>query len=337
MTKENVKISVIVPVRNEERNIAALLDCLLKQTFQELEIIVVDDLSQDSTVEIVNQYSNKDNKIKLVTVSQKPENWVGKTYALYIGQQYAFSDIILFIDADVRLTNNTLEKSYALFRDDKLDVLTYAAYQDCKTIYEYAVQPMVFMLLNAMYPLQEVSKSESDKAACNGIFIMIKKEVYAEIGTHEAVKNQVLEDVELAKLIKKAGYRLRFEFAPDLISVRMYHSLLELVEGWSKNFFALINKSISGLLLLIAFLLMIFPVPFILSLLDYKMILVSGVYISIIFLFLAYVYFKMKYNPLVAVYYPLGACLLIYIILNSAYLYMYKGTVKWKTRQYKVN
>lgn len=329
-------LCVIIPARNEEDNIKGCLDALMVQTYNDFNIIVVNDQSEDKTEEIVQNFIKQHSRIKLISVDNKPDGWVGKNHALYLGQLKTSTEWILFMDADVRISPDCIEKSCKMLTDKNIDMLSYAAFQECKTIWEKSVQPLMFFILNILYPLKAMLSGESQQVAANGIFMLVKRSIYNIIGTHESIKSIVLEDVELARRVKAAGGKVYFSFEPDLISVRMYQNLNELFEGWSKNFFALLQFSYTKAVLLFVILLMVFWMPFIALISGFWTLYSAFAFIFIECICFSYVCHKMKYKFYVGFLLPVGSTILVIILLNSIISYKFKGKVKWKNRQYKV-
>ncbi|MGD9580206.1 MAG: glycosyltransferase family 2 protein [Vampirovibrionia bacterium] len=329
-------LSIIVPARNEEDNIANCLSSLIDQTFNDYEVIVISDGSIDKTDEITEKYAKTDSRFSLLRVDEKPSGWIGKNYALFHAQQHAKGTYLLFLDADVVLNRECIEKTIKILLDNNTDVISYAAFQKCKSIVEYAVQPLVFYLLNNLYPLEKISSNNTDVTALNGIFIMLSRKNYDLIGTHEALKDKVLEDVEFAKLAKKCHLKISFSYAPHLISVRMYRNFINLYHGWSKNFYPLLNYSNTKTFSISIALMLTFYLPLIGEYfwVQYNFIFLS--WIIILFIYFSYVYHKMGYRFYYSFLYPLGSVILSIIILQSFVNYNFTGNVVWKNRTYKV-
>jgi chlorobactene glucosyltransferase len=329
-------LTIIIPARNEEHNIKACLDSLLHQTIENFYIIVVDDNSDDHTSEIVKSYAREYSYISLIKLTEKPSGWVGKNYALYEGACQVSTPYILFLDADVKLAEYCVEFTYNDIKDNNYDLISYAAFQECEGFLECAVQPLVFYILNVVYPFNKVNQDNNQIAACNGIFIFIKNDTYKSIGTHEAVKSEILEDVKLAQLIKENGQKLKFYYAPDLLRVRMYRHFNELYEGWSKNFFALLQYNYFKAILIVFLLLFIFWVPVIAMFLDPALVNFFIPLLLLVIIHFGYVYYKMDYSFLTGLLFPVGSLLVSAIIIQSIINYNIKGQVKWKGRTYTV-
>ncbi len=234
-------ISAIVPMRNEEENAEECLLSLkeaLENTGEDWEIIVVDDASHDSTPSTVERLGFA--RLVRIDLDEKPPGAVGKNYALVRGYREARGDILLFMDADVRLSPYSLKRLLRLFRE--VDMLSVSPEQVYGSPWEASLQPMVFKLLGYLYPLEKVNDPHSPLAAANGQFITIRREVYEAVGTHEAVLGEILEDVRLAERVKGAGYRLLFLHDKRYgIRARMYRSLDGMVKGWAKNLVPLLR------------------------------------------------------------------------------------------------
>lgn len=329
-------VSIIIPARNEEKTLPRCLESLLNQTYPNKEIIVVDDQSTDRTAEIVKIAVEKDPTLKLIQVSNKPQDWVGKNYALFQGAAVANGDYYLFIDADVTLSPYCIEHSMTSMLENDLDMMSYAAFQECLTFWEKAVQPLVFLLLNLLFPLSKVNDPNASEAAFNGIFILSTAMAYKKIGTHEVVKSSVLEDVELAKKAKALSLKTQFVYRPSLIRVRMYTSLEDIWEGWGKNLFALLNFSY-----LKATAVIMLPVLFWGAVILAFWFSVMGIFLLLplfsLWILVLYGYGKMGYHASIAAFFPVGCIVLALIALYSVFQYSVKGTVQWKNRSYPVN
>lgn len=332
----NKLLTVIIPARNEEKNIAKCLDSLMCQTFKEFDIVVVSDESIDKTEEIIETYKDNNADIFLLKIQHKPDGWVGKNYALFLGQQYAKGKYLLFLDADVELSENCIEQTLKQLINDDVNIVSYAAYQKCETIIEYAIQPLVFYILNILYPLKKISANNSKIVALNGIFIMISRENYILLGTHEVIKDRVLEDVEFAKIARQNNLKLSFSYKPELISVRMYDSFKDIFIGWSKNFYALLGYSKIKSFVLFLLLMSVFNAPLILMYFFPFFIIYFSSWLIFLIVYFCFVYHKMGYRFYVGFLFPISSILLSIIILQSLINYTFTGNVEWKNRTYKV-
>ena len=231
-------VSVIVPARNEVANIETCVRSLTSSSYPAFEVLVVDDRSEDGTAEIVRSLpAGKARRLRLVEGAVLPPGWLGKPWACWQGAAVAEGDLFLFTDADTRHEPALLARSVAGLHEDQADLMTLVGKQLMESFWERLVQPQIFMLMLFRFPrFERTAKSRSWRdAIANGQYMLFTRAAYDAIGGHEAVKNQVVEDLVLAQLVKRAGLRLRIRGAQDDLATRMYRSLRQLVEGWSKN------------------------------------------------------------------------------------------------------
>jgi glycosyltransferase involved in cell wall biosynthesis len=228
------EVSVIIPARNEEANLGKCLDSLVGQTNVSFEIIVVDDFSEDRTRAIAESYS----QVQVLSARPLCPGWTGKANAIQTAIPLARGNWLLFTDADTIHVVGSLHRSLSEAKTNDISLLSYSPKQDAYTFWEKAIQPVVFSELNLHFAYEDVNNPASQTAAANGQYMLIKRSAYEQIGEHAAVKSSLLDDVDLARAIKRIG-RLRFRYAPDAVSARMYMSLDELVRGWTKNLAAL--------------------------------------------------------------------------------------------------
>lgn len=269
------KISVLIPARNEEKSIDKLLSSLLTQSAPLHEIIVLDDNSDDRTAEIVNKYSAVNENIQLLHGSPLPENWLGKNWACHQLSKEAAGNFLLFIDADVELHKNAVSGALKVFSDKQVSMLSVFPSQIIGSFGEWLVVPLMNWLLLNFLPLRTVLTSKRKNfAAANGQFILIDKKAYFNIGGHESVRDHVVEDMELAKLIKSSGRKIITCLGNNVINARMYQSFDDAVNGFSKNFYAGFGVSKPVFLLLITIFLVLFISPIFLLLVNYIFFLI---------------------------------------------------------------
>jgi len=240
------QVSVIVPARNEQRNIAASLASLLQQG-EETEILVADDNSEDRTAAIVSEFCSEYPNVKLVSVPPLPEGWLGKNHAIHAAVQQSRGEWLLFTDADTRHEPGKLPEMIRWAETVGLDWVSLSPSQQVESWWEKAVIPLVYRQLAKLYPYERVNDPASALAAANGQFILVKRAVYFALGGHEAVRDAILEDVELARRAKQAGYRLWFGPGQGIVSTRMYQRFTEMWEGWTKNLYLLYHRDSGAL------------------------------------------------------------------------------------------
>ena len=235
-------VSAIIPARNEERTIAQAAISLAEQP-EIPEIIVVDDQSSDDTGAILRRLAAEQPKLRVVEGEELPPGWVGKNRAAWLGAQTAACDWLLFTDADAVHLPGSTARALSEARSSGADLLSYSPGQEMHTWWERALIPFVFCRLSQLYSYATINNPDSPAAAANGQYLLIKRSVYEQIGGHAAVRDDVLEDVALARLAKSGGFRLHFAPGDQICRVRMYSNFAAMWEGWSKNLLPLVTWS----------------------------------------------------------------------------------------------
>ena len=237
------RVSVIVPARNEEANIERLVRSLARQGGVR-EILIVDDQSEDRTGEILESLKAETPLLRVWRIDSLPEGWLGKTYAVSVAAREAAGDWLLFTDADTEHLPGSLAALVELAEREGADLLSLSPGQITPTWWEKAVIPLVYVNLGRLYRFDEVSDPRSAAAAANGQYLLIRREMYARAGGHQAIRHAILEDVELAKRVKAAGGKLLFLPGAAWVRTRMYHTFGEMWRGWTKNLFLLYGGSL---------------------------------------------------------------------------------------------
>lgn len=224
-------VSVIVPARNEEDCLGRCLASLSNQQGVDFEVIVVNDHSTDQTRGVAQNY----HIARVVDAPELPAGWTGKNHAAAYGAKLARGQWLLFTDADTIHRHASLRHAVREIQKFHVDMLSYSPKQEVKSFGERVLMPIVFAELRRQYPPSQVNSPDSSIAAANGQYLLVSRKAYDAIGGHEAVKDKLLEDVELAKLIKQNGMRIRFRYGRDAVRTRMYRSFRAMWEGWTKN------------------------------------------------------------------------------------------------------
>ncbi len=227
------QVSVIVPARNEEASIAACLQSLVAQRGVPLEIIVVDDQSTDRTREIASSFPR--DLVQVIAAGEVPPGWTGKNNAVTAGSKAARGEWLLFTDADTIHRPGSLAQSLEEAKRQHAALLSYSPEQIVKGFWEKAVMPVIFAELAASFRPSQVSDPHSPAAAANGQYILITREAYDAVGGHAAIAGSLLEDVALARAVKRSGRKIFFRHGGDAVQTRMYRSFAQLREGWTKN------------------------------------------------------------------------------------------------------
>ncbi len=226
-------VSVIVPARNEEACLAACLQSLLAQIGVTFEIIVVDDHSTDRTRDIASSFSSE--KIRVIEAGPLPAGSTGKNNAVTAGSKIARGDWLLFTDADTIHLPGSLARSLEEAKRHQAAMLSYSPEQVVDSFWEKSVMPVIFAELASSFRPSQVSDPKSPAAAANGQYILITREAYDAVGGHAAIAASLLEDVALARAVKRSGRKIFFRYGGDAVRTRMYRTFAQLREGWTKN------------------------------------------------------------------------------------------------------
>lgn len=325
----NKKISVLIPARNEENNIGDCLDSIASQDYSNYEIIVLDDNSNDSTAQIVQEYSRNNPRIKLINGEPLPDGWLGKNWACMQLSRKATGDILLFIDADVRLNNDAIKYSIKIFQYNKIKMLSVFPSQLITSLGTQLIIPMMNWILITFLPLKKVYSSKNNSfVAANGQFIMIDKNTYESFGGHESVKHEIVEDMAIAKKVKGNGSKIITALGGQEIFCKMYDSFVESINGFSKNFFPGFKMSGFFFVMMLLLFQFIFLLPIVMIFIDLKYLIIipamilQRVYVS------AISNQKILMNVLL---HPLQMIMIFFVGLNSIYVSKIKS-IKWKGR-----
>lgn len=321
-------VSVLIPARNEDKNIGNLLRSLQTQNYSALEIIVFNDQSSDNTQKIVNDYSKKDQRISLINSTNLPPGWMGKNYACHQMAQKARGEYYLFLDADVILSNNIIAESISFVEKYQLALLTIFPKQILKSWGEYLTVPNMNFILLSLLPLVLVQKSKFPSlAAANGQFMFFEAKTYTEILPHKTLKNEKVEDIKTARLFKKQHKKVSCLTGNNSITCHMYHSFEEAVNGFSKNVLMFFGNS--PLLAIVAWLLNTFGFVIIALFLPPANLLIYFILLVGIHVIISKISEQHTIKNLVLAF---PQKLIIGLLIYKAIRNSFKKTEKWKGR-----
>jgi len=230
-------VSMLVPARNEEKNILRCVQALLTQDYPNFEVIVLDDRSNDATPGLLAQLALGDARLHVLAGVELPAGWAGKPHALHQASLRARGEWLLFIDADTFLEPNALSASLAGAKRNGADLYTIMTEQILGSFWEKVVMPLVMTALSVGFSPNKVNDPKTRDAIANGQFILIRRSVYDAIGGHEKLRNLIVEDKAISEQVKWNGYRLIVADGRGMARTRMYTSLPEMWEGWTKNIY----------------------------------------------------------------------------------------------------
>lgn len=323
-------ISVLIPARNEESNIGRCINTVREQSHENLEILVLDDQSTDRTNEIVEELTRKDSRVKLIIGRELPKDWLGKNWACHQLAEYAKGNLFLFIDADVELRPHAIESALNFFKEMNVQLLSVFPSQKINSVSTYIVTPLMNWLLLNFLPLIFVRRKENNSfVAANGQFMLFDASVYKIVGGHQSVKDKVVEDMELARKIKSANLKMVTALGDKMIYCKMYSSLSESFNGFTKNFFAGFGNNIFSFIPLLALILLVFLAPLVLALVEAKFILI----VVLIMISRMLVSIMSNQNSFMNIFlHPLQMIMLQILGVNSIFK-TYKKIVLWKGRK----
>ena len=334
-TPDSIDVSVMIPARNEEANLQRCLQSLVAQTAPPFELIVVDDHSTDRTRSIAQSFPT----VRVLEADPLPDGWSGKSNACWTGAKLAKGKWLLFTDADTRHAVNSIAQGFREAESNHAALLSYSPTQEVHGFWERALMAVIFAELAKTYRPKEVTDPRSPAAAANGQYLLIRRDVYDAVGGHAAVAHAILEDVELAKLVKRAGYKLQFRVC-DAVSTRMYRTFGQMWEGWTKNLALLFprpawlasKRAIEFVLILLC------GVATVISAVDNDWIgvAINGLLVAVLLFFffrrIRRAHFDWMSNSVAIFGLPLFA-----ILLLNSYSSHRSGKVRWKGRVYRTN
>ena len=333
-------VSVLIPVRNEARNVRRCLCSLLEQDYPRLEILVLDDNSADATADIVTEMAQGNPRLQLARGQPLPQGWMGKNYACHQLAQLARGDWLLFIDADTKHRSDTLSWAVEAAQQNQADLLSLIPRTVTHTLGEELLLPMIPFGLLGCFPLALGRCLRLPfLAMALGPFMLFRREAYQRIGGHQSVQGEIAEDVVLARHMRRAGGQVVLADGSEQVDVHFYHGFWESWHGLAKSAFAALEYRLLPTLLMVGFYGFLFLWPvflFVTGLLEggtddpslrlaFLIILLNGgIWYAVA------VRFRMSRS--IALLYPLTVLLTILITLDS--IRMAILGIGWKDRIY---
>lgn len=231
------RVTICVPARNEALNIGACVAAALKSEWPALELVVIDDRSEDRTGDLAREAAAGDPRCRVISGVEPPTGWAGKVWACARAAGEAQGELLLFIDADVVLHPRAVPTLVATLRAERLSLLSCYGRWTLVTFWERAVIPTVGWLIRGAVDLDRVNDPGRPEAFANGQLILVQRADYEGLGGHGAVRDQILDDVRLGEAFKRRGLRIGLRAAAWAFDVRLYRSLSEIVHGYTKNLY----------------------------------------------------------------------------------------------------
>jgi len=334
LVERNPALSVILAARDEERSVNESVVSMLAQDYLgTLEVIAVNDRSTDGTGEILDELVTRfPDRLRVSKVKSLPGGWLGKTHALYIGAAQAKGEWLLFTDADVIFSGDCADRAVRYAIDNELDHLTLPPEIVCRSVLLRSFVAAFTLVFEMTQRPWQVSDPQAKEHVGIGAFNLIRKDAYETCGTHRAIRMRPDDDMKLAKLLKRHGFRQGVAYGAGLVSVEWHQGLPDAVRGLSKSMFSgldyRIGATVAGVLVLL--LTNVFPVFGLFS----RNMTGTLCRLNILSTFLVYAYrakhFGDKTPWWYAVLHPFGICVFIYAMLRSASTTLVKGGIEWR-------
>ncbi len=331
--RSDSKVSVIIPARNEEKNLPHILQSLKNQTFKPHEIIVVDDFSEDKTKEIALE-----NGVKLIENTQMPPGWTGKTWAVWNGFLNSSGDILVFLDADVRLAPDGLEMLLKT-RERSGGVISVVPYHHTVKFYEkFALILNILGVFAFTSPFEKNSPEKGLYGSC----IVAAREDYERVKGHDGIKSEIMDDLNLGKEFSKAGIKVENFIGYGMVSFRMYpYGLVSEIQGFSKGtVLGAATLKLPTILFTLLWVLGLIKVGFVTPFLLLANSPLAAYFVVGYLLYLVQILYFQKYvgrfGKIMPILHFLPSLFFILVALYSLYQVKILGHVTWKGRQIKV-
>ena len=345
----NPRVSIIVPARNEEESIEKALNTLLALDYDNYEVIAVNDRSTDKTGEILDRveknphFSQRTREmghpnatvLRVIHHRELPPGWLGKTHAMWTAANQATGDWLLFTDADVLFKPDSLRRALAYAEAEGADHLVLFPRMIMMRPGEYMMIAFFMTMFTFGHRPWKVADPSTDDHMGVGAFNLVRRHVYESVGTYQALRMEVVDDMKLGKVVKKAGFIQRNVFGGDLISIRWAHGALGIVNNLTKNFFAVLSFQWWRAVISAFGLAFLNLGPFLGVLMAHGWARVPyAVALGSMFL----IYLGISWRSSVPAYYwllhPVSTALFIYTLLRSMFLTLWNGGIEWRGTKY---
>jgi cellulose synthase/poly-beta-1,6-N-acetylglucosamine synthase-like glycosyltransferase len=331
-------IALIFAARDEQQKLPGALATLIAIDYPKLQIIAVDDRSTDATPRILDEFAATHDRLKVVHVRELPSGWLGKPHALQKAYEASTGEYLVFTDADVKFQPDALRRVIMLVRERNLDHLTLFGDVERSNFWDTLLLTFFGMGFQLATDSYQVSNPNSRSYAGIGAFQILKRSAYESLGTHRRLAMEVVDDMKLGKLVKRAGFRSGIAVAQDAVSVEWHLGMSNLVRGLEKNFFAAAQYSpllVAGQILS----LLIFNVlPFAGLLFGHGWLRIfSAIAVLIALGFHAGVDIVMRVSPLYCFTLPIGAVLFAFILFRSTVVTLRQRGIFWRGTFYSLD
>ena len=331
-------ISLIFAARDEEEKLPAALATMTTMDYPRLEVIAVDDRSQDTTGRILDEFAAAHSNFRAIHVSELPRGWLGKPHALQKGYEASTGEWLLFTDADVKFEASALGRAISLAQERNLDHLTLFGEIEMHGFWEKTLITFLGLSFHIASHPSRVSNPHSRVYAGIGAFQLLRRSAYEAIGTHQRLAMEVVDDMKLGKLVKLGGFRSSLGLAQEFVSVRWHAGARNMIRGVTKNFFAAFGYNLWFAVAIATAMLLLNFAPFVGVFAAHGWIRIFCAASVAIALFVhASVDLLTGVSPWYALTHPIGALLICYMIVRSVALTLWNGGVTWRDTFYPLD
>ncbi len=334
------RLSILVPARNEEANIAACVCSLLAQDYADYEILVLDDDSSDGTWRTLSALAGQSSRLRLLKGEPLPPGWFGKHWACQQLYKAAEGELLLFTDADTRHHPHTAREAVAALLAERADLLTILPRQEVVSWPERLLVPVIPWSIFNFVPLGLAYRLRLPALSANvGQCMLFRREAYEAVGGHESVRRHVVDDLALGRRVVAAGLRWRLVDGGERVLCRMYRNFREVCEGFTKNLFAAFEYNVLGFVLIWLWLLLVFLEPPLVLALATLNVPVVGLFsaslaaraVAVSLVLWGITYFRFRFPLYLTLLYPVTVLLAASIALRSL-VFTLAGRSTWKGR-----
>jgi glycosyltransferase involved in cell wall biosynthesis len=324
-------VSVIIPARDEAHIIERTVRAFLAQTYANLEVIVINDRSTDGTGDIVRAIH--DDRLTVIDGVEPPAGWLGKPWALHQGSRIARGELLLFVDADLIYAPQAVAAAVAYLQSRDVALLSLFPHLEMRGFGENASMPMMTMAFHTFLPTWLSNRTRFARLALGGgTGNLVVREVYEASGGHEQLSDAVVDDIALARLVRRNGARTEIVRAERLVSLRMYRGLAEVVDGFTKNTFSALGRNYVAGFLVVLGCIVFHILPYVLAVTGDRINIATVIIISVtrVILFRA-----LRYRLDAAIFlHPVMAAIWTWIFIRSIWLTGIRRKVIWRGRTY---
>lgn len=343
------RATILIPAKDEGERIRDCIESALGQDYPDFHVIAINDRSTDRTGAILDELAAGHPNLRVLHIREGslPPGWTGKCNALHTAVKHAEGQWLLFVDSDVVLQPDALRATLAMGEAKQCDVVTLLPKLESHTFWESLLVPLAGCGVSALYLVALTNNNHLPHVAfANGQYLLIRRSVYEAMGGHEAVRDRFCEDVEIARILKPRGYKVRISWASQFAAVRMYSSLPAILRGWGRNFFAGSLGRPWRILLGILFIVlcsysayaalgwgvyrMVHPVN---VFRGYGWLALGAAHLALMTVFLGIMYTWSGNRRRNALWFPLGGALMLLIFVRSLRMCL-TGNVEWRGTRY---